>query len=340
MPTWALSQPPSCMQCVRGPWWTSLINLGVLANNGMIVNFYSPHGCSWISCLPMSLWSMSNTWLECAKSKALLHPRLYKQFGVQWGMPLDYGCTIGHMVYHLQRTTILLLTNGKHDTMSRTSKGIRQTKIQAHHKNDTWLFTLVLHLKLVVTEHFRTESWEAMLAIQGSLSKAHTTKATFMTQMVMWPWGIATWSKFRRDVDLGHGKHVRCSKFSALWRKAKNRKPRGGIQNKDIHVKLNEWTYVNNLMDVWDRDNSPNMQEVLRHSQLPRFAKCWEPHVHLYKRLGRCKLRSCGPSTKVGTRGKTPNPLSTKIERCELESWHSHTFGYRLRIIHASIIYL
>lgn len=55
----------------------------------------------------------------------------------------------------------------------------------------------------------------------------------------------------------------------------------------------------------------------------------------VHKRLGRCKLRSCGPSTKVGTQGETPNPLSTKIERCELESWHSLTFGYWLRTLWA-----
>lgn len=39
-----------------------------------------------------------------------------------------------------------------------------------------------------------------------------------------------------------------------------------------IQVCLNEWKYLNGLMDVCDGANSPTIQEVLRHTQLPGLA--------------------------------------------------------------------
>ena len=34
------------------------------------------------------------------------------------------------------------------------------------------------------------------------------------------------------------------------------------------HRKLSEWKYVNNIMDVWDNGNSPNLQDMHRRFQL------------------------------------------------------------------------
>ena len=35
-----------------------------------------------------------------------------------------------------------------------------------------------------------------------------------------------------------------------------------------IHIRSNKWKSVNGLMDDWDGADSPNMQDVLRHSRL------------------------------------------------------------------------
>lgn len=53
------------------------------------------------------------------------------------------------------------------------------------------------------------------------------------------------------------------------------------FNHKDINVRLNNLKYVNNLMNVWDGANKPNMQDVLYHFQLPGLAIC-KLHARLF----------------------------------------------------------
>lgn len=127
-------------------------------------------------------------------------------------------------------------------------------------------FTMVLHQKHVVHEHFCTESWEVMLATQRRPLRVHTPKVIFMAQTVGWQWGVLPCKPIPSEMttwDMEHMLDAQSFEVSQVWREVVTQDVL--FNDIDFHVRVNEWKYINNLMDVWDKGNSPRMQHYFKY---------------------------------------------------------------------------
>ena len=103
------------------------------------------------------------------------------------------------------------------------------------------------------------------------------------------------------------------------------------FNNKDIHAKLNDWKYVNSLMDYRDRANSSSLQDILCYPQLLGWTIGNRMHIHsqVAREIKVVELWAFNESTH---KARHQTLRSTKYEQCKLEWQSSYTIGYVFQI--------
>lgn len=201
---------------------------------------------------------------------------------MQWGTPPDYEFNIIHGVPPAECSNPPICNWQERQIWSQLSTS----------QGQCMSFTLILHLKLAVTKHFGTKSWEAMMAIQGSLSKAHTPRLHLWLEQFhdrgVLSHKLVLGEMMTCDIEYKNY-HWMFNILSVMKTRKKDVTEAMSFNGKDIHVKLNKWKYVNGLYGHLDGANSP-----IGH---------WEPHGHLFlSGQGGRNYGVVGPLTNVGAR--------------------------------------
>lgn len=204
---------------------------------------------------------------RCPSCKAPLHRRLYEQFGVQWGMPPEFEYNVTHNVPPAEygdppayswrarkyvkdlrgyptNLTPELITRAAHEFYpgsSQHAQGLRAFlyRVMGGHAGDTGEFVLGPHPQGYIFD-----------------SNGNVTVGVLPRDPV--PGEATTW-------DMEHVLDVQRFEVDEVRRGAVASE--GSFNEIDVQVRLNEWKYVNGLMDARDGTSSPSMQDVLRHSR-------------------------------------------------------------------------
>jgi len=207
---------------------------------------------------------------RCPSCKAPLHRRLYEQFGVQWGMPPDFEYTAVHGVPKAEygdppayswRARMYVK-----DLRGYPTKFTKEMYTRVAHEfypgSSPQAVGLRAFLYRVVGGH-AGENGEYVEGPhpQGYIydSNGNVTVGVLPREPV--PGEETTW-------DVEHVLDTTSYENDPARQEAITKE--ASFNEMEVQTRMNEWKYVNGLMDLRDGASSPTMQDIIRHSSPAR----------------------------------------------------------------------
>ena len=205
---------------------------------------------------------------RCPTCKAPLHRRLYEQFGVQWGMPPEFEYTEIHEVskaeygdppaYSWRARKYVKELRGYPTNL--TPEQITRAAYEFYPGSTPQAVGLRAFLYRVMGGHAGdTGNYVQHAHPQGYIydSNGNVTVGVLPREPV--PGEATTW-------DVEHMLDVERFEVDGARREAVTNE--ASFNEIDVQIRLNEWKYVNELMDARDGSSSPSMRDVIQHSNV------------------------------------------------------------------------